>query len=79
MPASEVKVKATFKENKSPVLEQPFTDVSENDYFFNAVQWAVDRGITAGMAAGTFEMCIRDRACLLRETAQGAGLPVGRR
>ena len=76
MPASEVKVKATFKENKSPVLEQPFTDVSENDYFFNAVQWAVDRGITAGMAAGTFAPDIScTRAQMVTFLWRAAGSP----
>ncbi len=32
----------------------PFTDVSSGDYFYNAVLWAVSRGITSGTSATTF-------------------------
>ena len=34
--------------------ENPFTDVSVNDYYYNAVLWAVKEGITAGTSATTF-------------------------
>ena len=33
----------------------PFSDVSGSDYFYNAVLWAVDKEITNGMSATTFE------------------------
>ena len=37
------------------VVEQPlFSDVSKNDYFHDAVEWAVDKGITSGTGANTF-------------------------
>ena len=32
----------------------PFVDVKENDYFYKAVLWAVDKGITTGTTATTF-------------------------
>lgn len=32
----------------------PFVDVQSDDYYFNAVLWAVERGITAGTSATTF-------------------------
>ncbi len=31
-----------------------FTDVTSNDYYAQAVQWAVDRGVTTGTGANTF-------------------------
>lgn len=35
-------------------VANPFKDVKESDYFYNAVLWAVQNGITAGMSADTF-------------------------
>ncbi len=35
-------------------LTNPFVDVDEDDYFYNAVLWAVDRGITTGTSATKF-------------------------
>ena len=32
----------------------PFTDVSANDYYYNAVLWAVENGITTGISADRF-------------------------
>jgi hypothetical protein len=43
----------------------PFTDVSENDYYYNAVLWAVENGITSGTTNTTFspnETCTRAQA-----------------
>ena len=34
--------------------ENPFTDVRISDYFYKAVLWAVERGITTGMTETTF-------------------------
>ena len=42
----------------------PFTDVSASDYFYNAVLWAVDKGITTGTSATTFspkDSCLRSQ------------------
>ena len=40
----------------SPVVEisNPFTDVKEGDWYYNAVLWAVSEGITSGTSATTF-------------------------
>ena len=38
----------------------PFTDVKEGRFFYKAVLWAVEKGITKGMTANTFEP---DRTC----------------
>ena len=35
-------------------IENPFTDVKETDFFYNAVLWAYDEGITSGVSAATF-------------------------
>ena len=35
-------------------VENPFEDVKEGDYFYKAVLWAVDNGITAGTSATQF-------------------------
>ena len=34
--------------------DNPFTDVAEGAYYYNAVLWAVEKGITAGTSATTF-------------------------
>ena len=34
--------------------ENPFTDVKENDFFYKAVLWAVEKGITNGISATEF-------------------------
>ncbi len=35
-------------------VENPFTDVTEEDYFYTAVLWAVENGITTGTSDTTF-------------------------
>ena len=35
--------------------EMPFTDVKKGCYYYNAVQWAVENGITSGTSATTFQ------------------------
>ena len=43
----------------------PFTDVGENDYFRNAVLWAVENGITGGVGNNRFgpnQICTRAQA-----------------
>ena len=38
----------------TPTGTNPFEDVSVNDYYFNAVVWAVDLGVTKGTSEVTF-------------------------
>ena len=53
MPGSQVTVTARFKQTDTGT-ENPFTDISKNDYFYDAVLWAVEEGITAGTSDATF-------------------------
>ena len=44
------------------VTEHPFTDVKESRYYYKAMLWAVENGITNGLTATTFgpnELCTR--------------------
>ncbi|MBR2047484.1 MAG: leucine-rich repeat protein [Oscillospiraceae bacterium] len=44
--------------------ENPFSDVMETDYFYSAVLWAVEQGITSGTGNGQFSPnrpCTRDQ------------------
>ena len=52
MPASKVEVKATFMEDNS-VLNF-FYDVSNDAYYYEAVKWAVENGITGGVGNSLF-------------------------
>lgn len=52
-PSSKVTIEATFAEiQEEPALA--FTDVTERDYYYDAVLWAVENGITSGTTAATF-------------------------
>lgn len=50
MPSCNVTVSATFTKTGT----NPFTDVSAADYYYDAVLWAVDNGITNGTGDTTF-------------------------
>ena len=52
----------------------PFTDVKETDFFYKAVLWAVEKGITNGMDAAHFEpygVCNRAQVVTFLWRAQG--------
>ena len=53
MPAGKVTVEGKFKAEQS-TGKNPFTDVPAGCYYEDAVIWAVDKGITAGTDATTF-------------------------
>lgn len=53
MPGSSVKIQVSFKEIAEQVTN-PFTDVYESDYYYDAVLWAVENGVTSGTSAVTF-------------------------
>ena len=46
MPASKVETKATFMDDNA--MLNYFVDVKANDYFYDAVLWAAQKGITSG-------------------------------
>ncbi len=46
---------AEYVEPTPPVIEMTFEDVKEDDYFYNAVLWAVQKGITNGVSPTQFK------------------------
>lgn len=55
MPNSKVTIDAAFIEiERQPSSQINFTDVSSNAYYYDAVAWAVEQGITSGTTATTF-------------------------
>ena len=81
MPGSRVTVEATFQAVEDapevPQLVNPFIDVNENAYYYDAVLWAVEKGITGGTTAATFSP---DDACTRAQMVtflwRAAGSPV---
>ena len=74
MPASKVTVAATFKAS-APTGKNPFTDVPAGSYYEDAVIWAVDKGITTGTGATTFNpngICTRAQAVTFLWRAAGS-------
>ena len=58
--------------------KNPFTDVKEGTYYYNAVLWAVEKGITNGTSATTFspdEDCTRAQAVTFLWRAAGKPAP----
>ncbi len=56
--------------------ENPFTDVKESDFFYKAVLWAVENGITNGMTDTTFEpLTVCNRAHVVTFLWRYAGKP----
>lgn len=53
MPASRVDIEVSFRLIETEP-ENPFTDISKSDYFYDAVLWAVEQGITSGTSDTTF-------------------------
>ena len=57
-----------------------FTDVSENDYYYDAVQWAIGKDITTGTTETTFgpgNPCTRAQAVTFLWRAEGCPAPKG--
>ncbi|MBQ6947241.1 MAG: S-layer homology domain-containing protein, partial [Clostridia bacterium] len=67
-----------------PVLKpatNPFVDVKKKDYFYNAVLWAVDEGVTSGVDATHFgpnESCTRAQAVTFMWRAAGCPEPTNK-
>ena len=74
MPASKVTVEAMFKATGN----NPFIDVPAGSYYEDAVIWAVDKGITTGTSATTFNpngICTRAQAVTFLWRAAGSPAP----
>ena len=74
MPASKVKINAAFVKK---VEISPFSDVSTSAYYYEAVKWAQEKGITGGIGNGLFgpnQPCTR--AQIVTFLWRAAGSPV---
>ena len=76
MPAGKVEVKATFMEDNS--MLNFFYDVPNGAYFYEAVKWAVDKGVTNGLSDtmfGPYESCTRAQIVTFLWRAAGSPEP----
>ena len=75
MPASKVEVNATFVKE---VETSPFSDVSTSAYYYEAVKWAQEKGITGGIGNGLFgpnQSCTRAQIVTFLWRAAGSPEP----
>ena len=75
MPASKVEIKATFVKE---VEASPFSDVSTSAYYYEAVKWAQEKGITGGIGNGLFgpnQPCTRAQIVTFLWRAAGSPEP----
>ena len=75
MPAGKVEIKATFAKE---VETSPFSDVSTTAYYYEAVKWAQEKGITGGIGNGLFgpnQPCTRGQIVTFLWRAAGSPEP----
>ena len=75
MPDSKVSVDASFSKIAATIN---FRDVNQSDYYYDAVQWAVEKGITEGTSATTFSpdaSCTRAQMVTFLWRAAGSPAP----
>ena len=81
MPAGNVEVKAIFEKTATPPpapTVNPFVDVPEGSFYYDAVLWAVEKGVTTGTSATTFEpdgSCTRAQAVTFLWRVAGCPAP----
>ena len=76
MPASKVEINATFMDDNA--MLNYFVDVKANDYFYDAVLWAAQNGITSGTDAEHFspnQPCTRAQIVTFLWRAAGSPAP----
>ena len=77
MPSGKVSVEPVF----APITAQPeFKDVANDSYYYDAVQWAVEKGITEGTGTETFSphaSCTRAQTVTFLWRAAGSPEPTG--
>ena len=74
MPSGKVKINATFTKEAE---QSPFSDVSTSAYYYEAVKWAQEKGITGGVGSSLFapnQPCTR--AQIVTFLWRAAGSPV---
>ena len=77
MPDGKVEVKAVFAKK---VETSPFGDVSADAYYYKAVQWAQEKGITDGISSNLFgpkQPCTRSQIVTFLWRAAGSPEPKG--
>ena len=75
MPAGKVEVKASFAEETET---SPFADVATNAYYYEAVKWAAEQGITGGIGNNLFgpnQPCTRAQIVTFLWRAAGSPEP----
>ena len=75
MPVGKVEVNATFAEK---IETSPFADVSTDAYYYEAVKWAAEQGITGGVGGGLFapdQSCTRAQIVTFLWRAAGSPEP----
>ena len=78
MPAGKVEVKVTFMDDNT--MLNYFVDVKAGDYFYDAVKWAAEKGITSGTDATHFSpnaACTRAQIVTFLWRAAGSPEPKG--
>ena len=76
MPAGKVEVRAAFAEDGSGL--ERFPDVPRDAYYYEAVKWAAENGITGGVGGGLFapdQPCTRAQAVTFLWRAAGSPAP----
>ncbi len=82
MPSGKITIDASFRLiPETEVQANPFTDVAESAYYFDAVLWAVENGITSGTGDGTTfspnAACTRAQMATFLWRAAGSPEPTG--
>ena len=75
MPAGKVSVDASFAKHEVTIN---FLDVKQSDYYYDAVKWAVEKGVTEGTSADTFSpgaSCTRAQMVTFLWRAAGSPAP----
>ena len=65
-------------DNPPPQMQNPFNDVSEKNYFYTPVLWAVQNGVTAGISPDSFapsQSCTRGQVVAFLWRAAGCPEP----
>ncbi len=75
MPSSRVDIQVSFRPIETAPVN-PFVDVNTGDYYYDAVLWALDNGITSGTSAVTFSPnAVCTRAQMMTYLWRAAGSP----
>ena len=78
MPASKVDVTARFAQVQKPEEKDPYGDVSKDSYYYDAVKWAAETGVTTGVGDGLFApewVCTRGQIVTFLWRASGSPAP----